>query len=187
MRGFFSKALEQLGIGDIDDDDEFDDEFDDNDFDDDQYQDDERQYRDQQKERRINGAVLKPLPQEQRDIRRPIAAKPVTSENLSVRQPSLRPAVQSKTSQPKVQIVTPFEFGDAKDIGDLVKNHTPVILNLVEVQSDLGRRMLDFCSGLIYALSGSMEKVANHVFLITPTDVELSPEEKIWPQDRGSH
>ena len=186
MRSFFSKALEQLGIGDIDDDDDFEDEYDEEDLDGGgAYQYDEYQYRDQQKDRHINGAVLKPLPQEQRDVRKPISVKPAVTENFAVKQPSLRPASQPKSSQPKVYIVAPLEFGDAKEIGDLLKNHTPVILNLVDAQSDLARRMLDFCSGLIYALSGSMEKVANHVFLITPTDVELPPEEKIWPREKG--
>jgi cell division inhibitor SepF len=45
--------------------------------------------------------------------------------------------------------------------------------------------MIDFCSGLAYALSGSMEKVADQVFLLTPSDVEVSPEERQRLQERG--
>src|ERR687895_420642 len=54
----------------------------------------------------------------------------------------------------------------------------PVILNLQSVDSDLSRRMVDFCSGLTYALDGNIQSVANRVFLLTPRDVEVSAEER---------
>jgi cell division inhibitor SepF len=53
-----------------------------------------------------------------------------------------------------------------------------VIVNLQGADRELGRRMIDFCSGVTYALAGSMEKAADQVFLLTPSNVEVSVEEK---------
>ncbi|MGH9295663.1 MAG: cell division protein SepF [Acidimicrobiales bacterium] len=95
----------------------------------------------------------------------------------------VRPIVTHR--QVKPQIVAPLRFSDAQEIGDLVKANHPVIVNLQASERDLARRMLDFCSGLTYALSGSMEKVAEQVFLLTPSNVELSSEERQRLQERG--
>jgi len=59
-------------------------------------------------------------------------------------------------------------FGDAKEIADVLKANRPVIVNLQVADRDLQRRMIDFCSGVTYALSGEMEKVADQVFLLAP-------------------
>src|ERR687893_492015 len=59
-----------------------------------------------------------------------------------------------------------------------VKRQQPVILNLQNVDGDLSRRMVDFCSGMTYALDGNIQSVANRVFLLTPRDVEVSAEER---------
>ena len=87
--------------------------------------------------------------------------------------------------QMKPQVVTPTRFSDAQEIGDLVKGNSPVIVNLQASERDLARRMIDFCSGLSYALSGGMEEVAEQVFLLTPSNVEVSPEERQRLQERG--
>jgi cell division inhibitor SepF len=85
----------------------------------------------------------------------------------------------------KVHIVAPGRFADAQEIGDRFKNGQPVIVNLESNDRDLSRRMIDFCSGVTYALSGSMDKVADQVFLLTPSNVEVSAEEKRRLQERG--
>ncbi len=189
MLSFFSKALEQLGIGDIDDDEYFEEEFDDNTFeeDEDAYGEYPHRGNDLHRDKRVSGATLRPLSQEPRDTKNSLSAKSFTPEIPSVRQSPVRPITQPKSPQPKVHIVIPEEFADAKEIGDLLKTNTPVILNLVTTQRDLARRMLDFCSGLTYALSGSMEKVADHVFLITPSNVEVPIEERTWLNEKGLH
>jgi cell division inhibitor SepF len=81
--------------------------------------------------------------------------------------------------------VAPARFGDAKEIADHLKENGPVIVNLQMAERDLQRRMIDFCSGVTYALSGEMEKVADQVFLLTPTDVKVSDEERQRLADRG--
>jgi cell division inhibitor SepF len=95
----------------------------------------------------------------------------------------VRPITPDKT--PRVHVVAPARFADAQEIGDRLKDDQPVIVNLQVVDRELARRMIDFCSGLAYALSGSMEKVADQVFLLTPSDVEVSAEERRRLQERG--
>lgn len=85
----------------------------------------------------------------------------------------------------KVHVVAPGRFAEAQEIGDRFKNGQPVIVNLQSNDRELARRMIDFCSGVTYALSGSMDKVADQVFLLTPSNVEVSAEEKRRLQERG--
>jgi cell division inhibitor SepF len=85
----------------------------------------------------------------------------------------------------RVHVVAPSRFGDAKEIADRLKDNRPVIVNLQMADRDLQRRMIDFCSGVTYALSGEMEKVADQVFLLTPTNVKVSDEERQRLADRG--
>jgi cell division inhibitor SepF len=85
----------------------------------------------------------------------------------------------------KVHVVAPGRFADAQEIGDRFKNGQPVIVNLGANDRELSRRMIDFCSGVTYALSGSMDKVADQVFLLTPSNVEVSAEEKRRLHERG--
>jgi cell division inhibitor SepF len=103
--------------------------------------------------------------------------------------PMQRPAVvrplQPPTQHQKVHALAPTGFGDAKEIGDRLKNSQPVIVNLQGVDRELARRLIDFASGLTYGLGGQMEKVANSVFLLTPSNVEVSAEEKRRLQERG--
>ena len=85
----------------------------------------------------------------------------------------------------KVYVLAPTRFADAQEIGDRFKSNQPVIVNLAAGDRELSRRMIDFCSGITYALGGSMDKVADQVFLLTPTNVEVSAEEKRRLQERG--
>ncbi len=85
----------------------------------------------------------------------------------------------------RLHLVAPTNFNDAKDLGDQLKRNVPVIINLVDVDRDLRRRLIDFASGLAYALSGKMERVAENVFLITPVNVEVSAEERRKMRERG--
>jgi cell division inhibitor SepF len=99
-----------------------------------------------------------------------------------------RPSVVRPFTQPqaaKVHVVVPVGFNDAQEIGDKLKANQPVIVNLQGIDRDLSRRLIDFSSGLTYGLGGSMERVAEQVFLLTPSNVEVSPEEKRRLQERG--
>lgn len=85
----------------------------------------------------------------------------------------------------KVHVVAPTRFPDAQEVGDRFKSSQPVIVNLQGADRELSRRMIDFCSRVTYALGGSMDKVADQVFLLTPSNVEVSAEEKRRLQERG--
>jgi cell division inhibitor SepF len=89
------------------------------------------------------------------------------------------------TTTAKVHVVEPQGFNDAPEIGDRVKENQAVILNLQDASRELQRRLIDFSSGLAYAVGGSMSRVAESVFLISPSNVHLSEEEKDRLQARG--
>lgn len=79
---------------------------------------------------------------------------------------------------PKVHLVQPSAFNDAQEIGDKFREGFSVLMNLQSADADLARRLVDFASGLAYGLSGSMQPVAERVFLITPAGVQVSAEER---------
>ena len=85
----------------------------------------------------------------------------------------------------KVHLVAPRAFNDAKQIADRFKAQIPVIINLQSADTDLSKRLIDFASGLTYALDGSMQRVADKVFLLTPRNVEVSAEERARLLERG--
>ena len=74
----------------------------------------------------------------------------------------------------KPYAVSPEAFNDAQEIGDRFKSGQPVIVNLQAVDRDLRRRLVDFSSGLCYAMGGKMDRVADQVYLLTPAEVEVS-------------
>jgi cell division inhibitor SepF len=85
----------------------------------------------------------------------------------------------------RVHLVLPRSFNDAQQIADKFKEHVPVILNLQTTDQDLSKRLIDFASGLTYALNGGMQRVADKVFLLTPRNVEVSAEERARLLERG--
>jgi cell division inhibitor SepF len=106
------------------------------------------------------------------------AAAPTMAPRASAVRPIPMPAT-------RVHVMDPKGFNDAQEVGDRLKNGQPVILNLQGVDRDLQRRLIDFASGLAYALNGTMSKAADQVFLLTPSNVEVSDEEKERLQARG--
>jgi cell division inhibitor SepF len=88
-------------------------------------------------------------------------------------------------SDVRVHLVIPKSFNDAQDIGNKFKDSIPVILNLQGSESDLSKRLIDFASGLTYALDGGMQKIADKVFLLTPRNVEVSAEERARLIEKG--
>jgi cell division inhibitor SepF len=98
-----------------------------------------------------------------------------------------RPATVKPIPMPatRVHVMEPKGFNDAQEVGDRLKAGQPVILNLQGVERELQRRLIDFSSGLAYALNGTMSKAADQVFLLTPSNVEVSEEEKERLQARG--
>ena len=109
----------------------------------------------------------------------------VTPRPQTVRAVPVEAPAAPATTSARVHVVAPSKFGDAKEIADRLKDNRPVIVNLQMADRDLQRRMIDFCSGVTYALSGEMEKVADQVFLLAPTNVKVSDEERQRLVERG--
>ncbi len=85
----------------------------------------------------------------------------------------------------QVHLVIPKNFNDAQQVADQFKDQIPVILNLQTTDNDLSKRLIDFASGLTYALDGGMQRIADKVFLLTPRNVELSAEERARLVEKG--
>jgi cell division inhibitor SepF len=77
-----------------------------------------------------------------------------------------------------MHVVTPRSFNDAQQVADEFKRSKPVIINLQATDRELSKRLIDFSSGMTYALGGGMQRIAQGIFLLTPEDVEVSAEEK---------
>ncbi len=85
----------------------------------------------------------------------------------------------------RVHLVVPKSFNDAQQIADKFKDSIPVILNLQSSDTDLAKRLIDFASGLTYALDGGMQRIADKVFMLTPRNVEISAEERARLIEKG--
>jgi cell division inhibitor SepF len=85
----------------------------------------------------------------------------------------------------RVHFVAPKSFNDVQDVADKFKESIPVILNLQGTDTDLSKRLIDFSSGLTYALDGGMQRIADKVFLLTPHNVEVSAEERARLVEKG--
>jgi cell division inhibitor SepF len=85
----------------------------------------------------------------------------------------------------RVHLVVPKSFNDAQDVADKFKDSIPVIINLQGSEPDLSKRLIDFASGLTYALDGGMQRIADKVFLLTPRNVEVSAEERARLIEKG--
>jgi cell division inhibitor SepF len=105
----------------------------------------------------------------------------------SARVREMRPQIEAvpNPSNVRVHLVLPRGFNDAQQIADKFKQGIPVILNLQAADTDLSKRLIDFSSGLSYALNGGMQRVADKVFLLTPRNVEVSAEQRAQILERG--
>lgn len=111
--------------------------------------------------------------------------RPETSETggAAVTQLPTRPtAVASVVREPKVgtlnRITTihPTTYNDAKAIGEAFRDGTPVIMNLTDMDDTDAKRLVDFGAGLVFGLSGTIERVTNKVFLLSPAHVEVAAD-----------
>ena len=127
--------------------------------------------------RRSAGPSARHAASESDSVSEPEAAAAASSSRSSARRSRLR-GVDSGSSQVRVHLVLPRSFNDAQQIADRFKDSVPVILNLQSADTELSKRLIDFASGLTYALDGSMQRVADKVFLLTPRNVEVSAEER---------
>jgi cell division inhibitor SepF len=142
----------------------------------------ERTYSDRPNVRRLHHA--KPAKEDFDDWSEPGASTPSRTKATEKRQ-AKAPLESVPASSQRVHLVMPRSFNDAQPVADKFKDSVPVILNLQNTDAELAKRLIDFSSGLTYALNGGMQRVADKVFLLTPRNVEVSAEERARMLDRG--
>jgi cell division inhibitor SepF len=110
----------------------------------------------------------------------PVARSIPRAPEREPRPPRRDAVVRSMPTPPSARfhLVSPAAFNDAQEIGDKYREGFSVIMNLAGASPEIARRLVDFASGLAYGLAGSMQQVAERVFLLTPQGVQVSAEER---------
>lgn len=169
--GFFKRAMVYLGLVD----------------------DDYEEYEEYEPARAVTPRVAaRPVDEDPEPLPQPVPAmasstiRPLRDDGTGVAT-SVRAVVRPlpPDAAARVHVVAPMQFGDARQIADRLMGNQPVIVNLQVADRELMRRMIDFCSGVAYALNGKMERVADKVFLVTPSNVKVSAEERQRLQENG--
>jgi cell division inhibitor SepF len=99
------------------------------------------------------------------------------------RRPSLTESAVSDLA--RITTLHPRTYNEARTIGEHFREGTPVIMNLTEMVDSDAKRLVDFAAGLIFGLHGSIERVTNKVFLLSPANVEVTAEDKARMAERG--
>jgi cell division inhibitor SepF len=89
------------------------------------------------------------------------------------------------TDLARITTLHPRTYNEARTIGEHFRDGTPVIMNLTEMVDSDAKRLVDFAAGLIFGLRGSIERVTNKVFLLSPVNVEVTAEDKARIAERG--
>jgi cell division inhibitor SepF len=118
--------------------------------------------------------TVEAIPQGRR-VEPPPTARAATRPQMRT---DVEPVSMVRTVEVHSDILLIEEFGDARILADRVRDRIPVVLDMRSTDQDLVRRVIDFSSGLIYALDGSMRKVGDGLVLVLPPRVTLSRDEK---------
>ena len=109
---------------------------------------------------------------------------PALREPVSARLPAPPPPVPEQRDRvlgaaalSRITTLHPRSYNEARTIGERYRDGVPVIMNLTELDDAAAKRLVDFAAGLAFALRGSIDKVTNRVFLLTPADVEVSADD----------
>jgi cell division inhibitor SepF len=94
-------------------------------------------------------------------------------------------AARQTTDLARITTLHPRTYNEARTIGEHFREGTPVIMNLTEMVDSDAKRLVDFAAGLIFGLHGSIERVTNKVFLLSPANVDVTAEDKARIAERG--
>jgi cell division inhibitor SepF len=111
-------------------------------------------------------------------VRRPSVAIPSSRGSVAVdtaARVAVTPAVKEAY---RITTLHPRTYNEARTIGEHFRQGTPVIMNLTEMDDGDAKRLVDFAAGLIFGLRGSIERVTNKVFLLSPEHVRVTAEDK---------
>lgn len=135
------------------------------------------------------GLVEEPEEHDEHELGVPAQPGPPEDRTTTVR--SLRPedrqthVRQVDRDIPRVVIVRVAAFDDAEEVGDRYRRGQPVLLDLGGSDQRTGRRMLDFVSGVIFAMRGRIVPAGERAFLLVPDGLEVPSEERRRLEDLG--
>ncbi len=110
-------------------------------------------------------------------------ARPADGAYLSA--PVRQDGARQTTDLARITTLHPRTYNEARTIGEHFREGIPVIMNLTEMVDSDAKRLVDFAAGLIFGLHGSIERVTNKVFLLSPANVEVTAEDKARIAERG--
>ncbi|MBB2912868.1 cell division inhibitor SepF [Streptosporangium becharense] len=127
------------------------------------------------------------------EARRDVEERPGTvherDDDTETGVPAQRPATavleRRTTDLARITTLHPRTYNEARTIGEHFRDGTPVIMNLTEMVDSDAKRLVDFAAGLVFGLHGSIERVTNKVFLLSPANVEVTAEDKARIAERG--
>jgi|ERR1700759_1445300 len=99
--------------------------------------------------------------------------------------PVRQESVRHTTDLTRITTLHPRTYNEARTIGEHFREGIPVIMNLTEMVDSDAKRLVDFAAGLIFGLHGSIERVTNKVFLLSPANVDVTAEDKARIAERG--
>jgi cell division inhibitor SepF len=138
----------------------------------------QREIRDvQMREREIRVPEMSPARRPRHDVRSELSVEPMRGSAA----PRLADPVMHEapdTSPYQITTLQPRSYNEARQIGEAFREHIPVIMNLTDMSDEDAKRLVDFAAGLIFGLRGTIEKVTNKVFLLSPSTVAVSAEDK---------
>lgn len=163
--GVLDKFLDIMKLSD-------DDEYENDDFFDDDYEDD---YDEKPAKKSLFSRIKKDSYDEEDDYDDTPEDRPrskstsVSSKVTPMRQPARRASVNME-----VCVIKPTSVEDAREISETLLSGRTVILNLEGLDLEIAQRIIDFTSGATFAISGNLQKISNYIFLVTPTNVDIS-------------
>ncbi len=98
-------------------------------------------------------------------------------------QPGNVVSLQSVKQSAKMVLMQPHTYEEAQEIADHLKNRRPVIINLLRLPHDEGKRVVDFLSGTVYAIGGEIQKIGSETFLCTPDHIHIQGSIAEWAED----
>jgi len=105
--------------------------------------------------------------------------------DVYVSAPARQDGARQTTDLARITTLHPRTYNEARTIGEHFREGIPVIMNLTEMVDSDAKRLVDFAAGLIFGLHGSIERVTNKVFLLSPANVEVTAEDKARIAERG--
>ncbi|MFI7326432.1 cell division protein SepF [Streptomyces rubiginosohelvolus] len=108
----------------------------------------------------------------------PVASITPERPNMEKNAPVIMPKVVSEREPYRITTLHPRTYNEARTIGEHFREGTPVIMNLTEMDDTDAKRLVDFAAGLVFGLHGSIERVTQKVFLLSPANVDVTAEDK---------